>query len=292
MKKKIGIIVGVVVVIVAIVVGVMFFAPEKEASKEKPSENSQTEVGSGNVETMKDTIDLNKVDLGEYGISDDFEISESYPSSLGSVYLVRDYGAEEEKTYLFVTTKEDVMYTDTQAVSAGRLSVNDTTAGTYKLQLADVDGKTGEEIVLLVNTGGNGGKGINCNSIWKINEGKIEAVKINEEEAFDVSLKAPFTVVFKNDALNYVKEFVCKTDSEALFDESGNPEDNGEYDGGFYPPHDIEISKNSDGKCIVTFTSWSYLSRSSDNDVESVVKYVFDESKQELVICDAYVNAD
>lgn len=293
MKKKIGIIVGVIVVIAAIVLGVIFLAPDKDVAKEKPSDNVQTTAGSNFAEEMKNTIDLNSVDLSEYGISDDREVSKAYPSSIGRVYLVRDFGADETKTYLFVTTKDKVMSVDTKTV--GVVSISDAeNTGAYTLQFADVDGKDGEEILLLTDTGGVGGKGIYEATVWTINDDKIQLIKFSEEEAFDVSLKAPFTVVFKNEALGYEKELVCEEDSESLFDEKGNPESE-KYDSAFNSPYKMEVDSDGDektDKCIVSLTRWSYLARSVDGDVDSVVKYVFDESKQELVIYDAYVEVD
>ncbi len=293
MKKKFGIIVGVIVVIAAIVLGVMFLSPDKDTSAEKTSDNAQTTVNSDNVEVMKNTIDLNTIGLSEYGISDDHEISKAHPSSLGSVYLVRDFGAEEIKTYLFVTTQDEVMYMDTETVCGGRISVAESDTGAYTVQFANVDGKDGEEILLLTDTGGNGGKGIHETTVWKINDNKIQPIHFSDEEVFDVTLKAPFTVVFKNEELGYEKELVCEEDSESLFDDNGNP-DTDEYSGGFYPPYEVTVDSDGDGKtdkCIVSLRSWSYLSRSfgEGESVESVVKYVFDEGKQELVIYDAYV---
>lgn len=311
LKRKIAITIGAIVSIVAIVVGVIFFTQNNNTKPKNPSKNiSQNDENQvavddimGMVEShptvMKETIDLNSVDLTKYGLTNDNEISIPYPTSLGCAYVVRDYGKQEEKTYLFVTTEKDVMYVDTETVSAGRLSVENNGGGEFTLQRGDIDGEPGEEIVLLINTGGNGGAGIYLNSIWKIKDNEIKPIKISDEKPFKVSRKAPFTVVFENEELKYKKEFVCKTDSELLFDESGNPTfesdfyDGYSFSGDFYSPHEINVYPYGDettDKCIVSFTSWSRLSRCGDETVESVVDYVFDEEKKELIIHDAYID--
>ena len=45
MNKKIGIIIGVVIAVVAVILGIVFLAPDKDASVDNPSENiSQSDV--------------------------------------------------------------------------------------------------------------------------------------------------------------------------------------------------------------------------------------------------------
>ena len=205
---------------------------DKEETSEQPAEDEDDEY-SVELDIMKETIDLKKVDLTKYGLSKNNDISVPYPTSLGCVYVVRDYGKEEEKTYLFVTTKDKVMYLDTEVSSYGQIPVEKA----HSLTTGDLDGKKGEEIVLLSNTGGNGGAGIYCNGIYKIDNGKIVEMKVSDEAPFEVTLEAPYTVVFKNKKLNFEEKIVCDSDYEELFDDKGNPVAK-EYDGGFYAPHE------------------------------------------------------
>lgn len=248
---------------------------------------------------MKETIDLHSVDLSKYGLTNDYEVSIPYPMSLGCAYVVRDYGKEEEQTYLFVTTKDNVMYFNTEFPSSGRLPLTgEYSYETYSLKTADLDGEKGEEIVLLANTGGNGGAGVYCNGIYKIDNGKIVEMKISDEKPFEVTLEAPYTVVFKNEKLDYEEKIVCEWDSEALFDDAGNPdmssmyfEEYGSYDGGFYSPHETGIYTNDKEQPCVYFTSWSYLSRSVDEEeVESVVEYSYNSETNQFEI--TYVRLD
>ena len=310
MNKKIGIIIGVVVAVVAIVLGVVFLAPDKDVSVDDPTENitdvvNQDEVAEDvadeaedaeNTEMMimRETIDLRSVDLTKYGLTKDVEISVPYPTSLGCVYVVRDYGKTDEQTYLFVTTNDDVMYLNTEFPSAGRIPIEDA----HSLKTANLDGKDGEEVVLLANTGGSGGAGIFCNGIYKISNGKIVEMEISNEEPFEISLEAPYTVVFENKKFDYEEKIVCDNDSEALFDEKGNPdmsslyyEERDSYDGGFYAPHETGIYTNDDGQPAVWFTSYSYLSRSVDEKtVESVVEYSYNSESNKFEI--TYVRLD
>lgn len=306
MKKKIGIIIGVIVAVVAIVVGIIYFTQNDTTEPENPSENilqsDENQVAVDDIigmeesypTVMKETIDLHSVDLTEYGLTKDNEISIPYPMSIGCAYVVRDYGEDEEQTYLFVTTEDKVMYLNTEFPSAGRLPVKEV----YSLKIADLDGEKGEEIVLLANTGGNGGAGIYCNGIYKISNGRIAEMKISDEKTFEVSLEAPYTVTFKNEKLDYEEKLVCEKDSEALFDDKGNPdmssmyfEEYGSYDGGFFSPHKVEVYTNDEGQPCVSFTSWSYLSRSFDEEeVESVVEYSYNSETNQFEI--TYVRVD
>ena len=297
---NIAVIIGTIVAVVAVVLGVVFLVPDKEPEVKNPSEqvsqNVQTEdnLTVEQLPIMDNTIDLNSMDLNsEFNIRENHEISVPYSTSLGTVYLVREYLTEKTLTYLFVATQDKVIYETVADVGHA--------ATDYILQCADVDGEPGEEIILLVNTGGNGGAGIYISAVWKIGDNVIKSLNFSDEAPFEISRKAPFTVVFENKDLNYKKEFVCKTDSESFFDETGKPETDSlafeqygyEYDGGFYPPHEINIYPNGDektNKCIVALRSWSTLSRTGDETVESVVEYVFDKEKQEFVIHNAYID--
>ncbi len=275
----------------------------KPVNEKNPSENiSQSDENQVAVDdvmgmeesyptVMKETIDLYSVELAEYGLTDDNEISIPYPMSIGCAYVVRDYGKEEEQTYLFVTTKDKVMCFNTEFSSSGRLPLKgDYSLETYSLQTTDLDGEKGEEIVLLANTGGNGGAGIYCNGIYKISNGKITEMKISDEKPFEVCLEAPYTVVFKNEKLDYEQKVVCEFDYEGLFDENGNPVAD-EYDGGFYSPHEVGVYTNDEEQPCVYFTSWSYLSRSVDKEeVESVVEYSYNSETNRFEITYAGVD--
>lgn len=295
MKKRIGIIIGIIVAVAVIILSVVLFAPDKDTEVNNPSENiSQNDVSEQEKTestVMKETIDLFSVDLTEYGLTKDIEISVPYPTMLGCAYVVRDYGKAEEQTYLFVTTKDKVMYLNTGFPSAGKMPLTgEYSYGTYSLQIGDLDGEKGEEIVFLSNTGGNGGAGIYCNGIYKISNGKITAMEINNEEPFTVSLEAPYTVVFKNEKLDYEERIVCDSDYESLFDDNGNPEVD-EYDGGFYAPHEVEVYLYDEEQQCVCFTSYSYLSRSmNDKEVYSTVNYIYDAKTNQFVIAEVGVS--
>ena len=295
MKKKIGIIIAVVVAIVAIVVGVIFLTQDKDPQAENPTEApieniSQNDDANQDEETstiMEETIDLFKVDLTKYGLTDDVEISVPHPTSLGCVYVVRDCGQEETQLYLFVTTKDTVMYHNTGIYTAG-ISVEGDAFGAFSLKAADLDGEKGEEIVFLCNTGGNGGRGIYGNGVYKIHNDKIEEMEVSDEAPFEVSLEAPRTVVFKNEKFDYEEKVVCDSDYESLFDEKGKPVAK-EYDGHFFAPHEAEVYSDGE-KTYITFTSYSYISRSLDeNIVTSVVDYVYDANAKKFVVSNASI---
>lgn len=264
---------------------------EEKNDKDTTSNKDETTDKEVKVTTvMRETIDLNSVDLTKYGLTKDNDISVPYPTSLGCAYVVRDYGKSKEQTYLFVTTKDKVMYFNTKFPSSGRLPLKgENSLETYSLQTGDLDGEKGEEIVLLVNTGGSGGAGVYCNGIYKIGNGKITEMKISDEAPFEVTLEAPYTVVFKNEKFECEEKIVCETDSELLFDDAGNPQAD-EYDGGFYAPHTADVYCYDDEEPSVSFTSYSYLSRSvNEKEVYSSVDYIYDSKTKKFVISDVDV---
>jgi hypothetical protein len=153
MNKKIGIIIGVVVAVVAIVLGVVFLAPDKDASVDNPSESiSQSDVVNQEESEVTDAtepeettpIDLTAVDLSQYGLSSNYEISEPFPTTKGNYYYVCDYGAgaeDEFEEYRFFTTEDNVMY-----VSLGVANV-ESYINPYEYIFYDINNDGVEELI-------------------------------------------------------------------------------------------------------------------------------------------------
>ncbi len=290
MKKKIGIIIGIIVVVIVVVFGIIFSTTNKQSDKNQ-----------GNDSTVSNTIDINTLDFKEYGITGEYDISDPQESPFGSAYIVRaETDNYETYAHLFILTENGILYADTKCMC---IPIND--YNWFRLTYADIDNKPGDEIILITNTGGNGGCGIHDISVWKIADNRLYPIEISDEEPFDVSFEAPFTVVFKNDTFNYEKKYHYKNDVDPLFTDDGTPEnrfvdendpDYCEYNGDFYPPHEIKITEDGDKtteKCIVSLTSWSRLGKYDEEyDVYSVVDYVYNENTGKLEIHNAHIDIE
>ena len=148
MNKKVGIIIGVVVAVVAIVLGVVFLAPDKDVSVDDPTENITDVMNQDEVADVTEEItpiDLTTVDLSQYGLSTDYEISEAFPTTKGNYYYVCDYGAGAEnefEEYRFFTTEEDVM--------CARLRMSDVETYIYPIEYIfyDINNDGVEELIV------------------------------------------------------------------------------------------------------------------------------------------------
>lgn len=236
MKKKNGIIIGVIIAVVVIILGLVFLGPDKDTGAENPSENiTQNEEMNEIVnwegdtfEAVKEAIDLNSVDLSEYGISDDHEISTPYPVSDGFVYVVRDFIDEwSSKTYVFYTTADKVIYGETESdIPRFEGSIDEV----IYITSADLDGVSGEEIVLNMPNGGNAGYE---SYILKINEDEVIVMQsffgMEDANGFSFRFEAPFKMVVTNeiDDDEYIIDMKGNEEHERFFDAEGNPEMDG-----------------------------------------------------------------
>ena len=117
-------------------------------SDENPSESiSQNDeiISDNNADEMKLPIDLTTVDLTQYGISSNYEISEPYETTKGNYYYVCDFDAgkkDEFKAYRFFTTDRDVMCAETDVL------VTDSYINPIGYEFYDVNNDGVEELIV------------------------------------------------------------------------------------------------------------------------------------------------
>ena len=317
MNKKIGIIIGVVVAVVAIILGVVFLGPDKDVSVDDPTENitdvmNQDEVADVTEEIteteeateesteeatkaeeseyipegpgigapqkpniMDETIYLGSANLKKYGISTGCEISQPYPTLLGCVYLVRDYNDDSSKTYLFVTTQKDIVCEDLDFELPSVISLADS----YMIKTVDLDGEAGEEIILNLFNGGQGGAGGYNSYIFKIAKNKLVEMKqpdgVYEETGFTANLRAPYEIVVTNKYNDEECVISAKgnEEHERFFDAKGNPDGSCELAcDSFFTFEPIELE---DGSYGVRRLQYSYIGSHANclGYAETVIKY-------------------
>ena len=237
---------------------------------------------------MNNTIDLNEIDLfAEFNINDNHEISVPYPTSLGTVYLVREYLTEKSLTYLFVTTQDIITYE--MVTDIGFYSILDNGGYTcYELHTANVDNEQGEEIVLMTNTGGNGGRGSWIPGVYKITEKGIEEMSF-AEDGYKITAEKTFKYVITNEFTDLNETVEANKDYAYDFEEDGTPvEGADEY---FYSmpwyirPEDVD----NDGICEIVTKEWSSISKDTNENVDFITTYKYDAEKEKFIVVDTSV---
>ena len=305
MKKNVAMI---SLILVFIAVGVAGIVLKKSGNnEEKPSENisaynsqqNETETDavisealseSETEETKKKYIDLRQIDITEYGIRDDCEVSEHKVTEYGNVYLVRDMGDENVlRTFVFVTTQKDIVYIDTGYGIPGDISLK-----FVDFYTVDLDGEDGEEIILNMNLGGVGGFGSYGSLIYKYSDGKLSEMKQPDEgydeTGFKAKLTAPYKIIVTNE-YNDEKTVVDVKGKKEFFDEEGKPFNNGVeiYCDSFYEFKPVKLEDGSYGVERKQYTSLGYH-MNYVGDAVTVIKFSPDKDSFEVISArfDAY----
>lgn len=251
---------------------------------EQTSQNMQEDkLSIEQLPVMDNTIDLMSIKLSnDTNLTEKYEISVPYPTALGTVYLVREHLIEKSLTHLFVATQDNYMYELLPDI--GFFSILEYGIEAYELYTANVDNEPGEEILLMTNTGGNGGRGSWELGVYKITDKGIEEMSF-AEDGYKVTAEKPFKYVITNKFTDLNETVEADKDYAYDFEEDGTPvEGVNEY---FYSmpwyirPKDFD----NDGINEIVIREWSSISKETNNetvDYETVYKY--DSEKEEFVV--------
>ena len=236
---------------------------------------------------MNNTIDLRQVNLfSEFNIGENHEISVPYPTSLGTVYLVREHLTEKSLTYLFVATQDDIVYE--MVTDIGFESIADNNGCVYELYTANVDNEPGEEIILMTNTGGNGGRGSWEIGVYKITDKGTEKMSF-AEDGYIVIAEKPFKYVITNAYTDLYETVEANKDYAYDFEEDGSPVEGTNVS--FYSmpwyirPEDVD----NDGICEIVTKEWISVSKDTEENVDFITTYKYDAEQEKFVVCDASV---
>jgi hypothetical protein len=273
----------------------------EEATEESTEESTKAEEseyipeGPGVVdikkpEVMSDTLWLSANVAADHGAWISCEISLPYPTSLGTVYVVKETGRGEEDTFLFVVRQKDVLCANLGLVIPEYASLED-----IYVKTVDLDGEAGEEIILNLFNGGQGGAGGFSSYIYKITKNKLVEMKqpdgVYEGTGFTATLRAPYEIVVTNKYNDEKCVISAKgnEEHEGFFDAKGNPENSGCSLGcdSFFTFEPVELE---DGSYGVRRLQYSYIGSHANCSgyAETVIKYSANKKAFEVVSANFY----
>lgn len=239
-KKLIAIIAAVLAAVIA--VSVVFTIKKKNANDEETTTETTTveEATVEDVETEETTAletetteastkrkTVKEFVKNDLGIANAI-ISEGKKVPNGVVYFVDepvDHLVEDieryKNRYIVVDTGERILIKELH-----------NGVGNNKVYFVDVDGEKGEEIVLHIDFGGNGGYGSYAGVIYKVEKDVISTIFDSETDklvtgAFESRLEAPFKAVVYCKNVGYEKTLDLTnwnlSDKKYFYDSEGNP---------------------------------------------------------------------
>lgn len=279
------------VIAVLLALATLIFAgcqKDKPVNDDNPSENISQNMQDDKLTVeqlpvMDNTIDLRSIKLSnDTCVTEKYEIGVPYPTSLGTVYLVREHLTEKSLTYLFVATQDNYMYE--LLPNIGFFSILEYGIGAYEIYTANVDNEPGEEILLMTNTGGNGGRGSWELGVYKITEKGIERMNF-AEDGYKVKAEKPFKYVITNEFTDLNETVEVNKDYAYDFEEDGTPlegADEYKYSMPWYiRPKDFD----NDGINEIVIREWSSISKeTTDETVDYETVYKYDAEKDEFVV--------
>ncbi|MBO5196579.1 MAG: hypothetical protein J6C03_05735 [Clostridia bacterium] len=147
------------------------------------------------------------------------EITYTSDISQGKLYLL------EEKDPIYVIDKHFFL-----AVEKGdQILLAEAGTGVLAeyIHCCDVDGEQGDEILFMIDTGGNGGAGSHSTYVYNINNNKISNIYhsdySNNNHGFSTKLIEPFKVEIKNNYTGYTSVIEVQNEFRIFFDEQGKP---------------------------------------------------------------------
>ncbi len=207
--------------------------------------------------------------------------------SLGTLHILSHYTYSSifKDIYFALEREDDVLlyYTGTDFGSP------------EYLYFCDIDGDKADEIVLMLNTGGNGGAGSHTTYVWKVTDKGFETLFDFDDYStffdtgFEFELQAPFKLLVKNRHTGYSRtiDFSNRTGYiGAVYDEKGNPLDTWTaYHDCFYYiiPRDID----NDGVYEIECTAFTSLYGHADGIGDSVCTIKYDTKSGEFKVIDA-----
>ena len=300
-KKLIAIIAAVLAVV--IVVSVIFVVKNQNKKEETTTEVTTVEEAETKAEeitvpeeteapTNRKTIDeFVKNDLGIPNAI----VSEGHKVQNGVVYFVDEPYEDSED---FFTNR--YMIADT----GERFIIEELFNGVGKLKIyyVDVDGEKGEEIVVHMNTGGNGGYGIHISYVFRLDENKFFSLFDSETDtwmrnAFKSELKADYKAVITCREAAFEKVIdLSKRKSmydNNVFDSQGNPINNHKiwFDSSFYRFEPVDTDNDGIYEIVcrqysslyshIDFTGIAQLTLKCSGSMFEIIDADFSEEKDE-----------
>ena len=243
-KKLIAIIAAVIAVVIA--VSVIFIVKNKNNTDEEETTTEVAVVENTTIEQKTESEDAekepeakteaqtNRKTVRDFVVNDlgfvNPVITEGHKVQNGTVYFVDEPGDESE---IFFKNRYIIVDTGKRFVIKELFRG----VGDAERYFVDVDGEKGEEIVVHMNTGGNGGYGIYVSYVFRVDEEGIWTLYDSEDkfynlhykEVFKSRLEAPFKAVVYCDEINLKYEKTLdltdwgSSDKKYLFDKEGNP---------------------------------------------------------------------
>ncbi len=184
------------------------------------TELSQKQYSAPNLknDSIKKTDDWKTEGLENAGL-EGVEITYTSDISHGTLYLLeeKDPFYVIDKHFFFAVEKGDQIL----------LAEAGTGALAEYIHCCDVDGEQGDEILFMIDNGGNGGAGSHSTYVFKINNNKISNIYhsdySNNNHGFSTKLIEPFKVEIKNNYTEYTSAIEVQNDFIYLFDEQGKP---------------------------------------------------------------------
>lgn len=232
-KKKIIAIIAAVLA-VAIAVSVVFVVKNQNKNEEETTtENTtveETETKAEKITVPEETeASTNRKTIDEF-VKNDLGIpkaiiSEGHKVRNGVVYFVDEPYEDSED---FFTNRYMIADTGERFIIEELFNG----VGKPKIYYVDVDGEKGEEIVVHMNTGGNGGYGVHISYVFRLDENKFFSLFDSEtdrlmQNAFESELKADYKAVITCHETNFEKVIDLSERKSVydnnVFDSQGNP---------------------------------------------------------------------
>lgn len=257
--------------------------PEVEAVVKSPDEDEKPLTLTKS--SIPKTADWKTAGLESAGlVGTDFQSSTE--SSLGTLHILTYYTHSSvlKDIFLALEREDDVLL----------YAVSEMSFPEY-LYFSDVDGDNTDEIVFMVNTGGNGGAGSHITYVWKVTDEGFETLFDFDDYStffdtgFEFELQAPFKLLVKNRHTGYSRtiDFSNRTDYiGAVYDEKGIPLDTWTaYHDCFYYiiPRDID----NDGVYEIECTAFTSLYGHADGIGDSICTIKYDTKSREFKVVDA-----
>lgn len=241
------------------------------------------------LELMKSCIpnepDWKTAGLESAGLSG-VEIGEPHSASFGKLYVLKYYSISKVFCDIFLAVEtEDLVY-------LSEISSFGVGCDTYTY---DIDGESGDEIILKVDTGGNGGYGSYDIIVYKLPDDGIKQLYITGradgyDDGFSARLEAPFKLEIGNEHTGYSKTFDIKGmfEPERIFDEYGIPGEVYSEDIYFDCIHDVKFEDvDNDGAFELICRQYSYCSWTANGIGLAYTTLKYDKSNGEFKVIDA-----
>lgn len=251
-------------------------ATENQTESTTPDEYQNPELNNININKTDDWKTSGLKEVGLYNV----EISNPLSFEFGNVYSISEAIGDGiySSVYLAVETSDTVWITYTTDCYSNSIAVR------------DIDGETGEEIILSQTVGISGGAGSHNSSIWKVSEKGIKPIFDSNyfDSGFTSYLAEPFKLVISNQITGYKTTLDCEEKSEyigSIFSEDGKPLDE-DYSAMIDSYFEFEpIDVDGDGIYEIKCKQYTSLYSHADyiGDAEIIIRYNNDKEIFEII---------